>query len=80
MTAAFLHLPAEHRTVAELVYRAAREECEPGACPVAPFLERCVAQAVEELLDARVTAHLPIFALRRVRCCIRAGTCDCGSC
>ena len=75
---AFPHLPIEHRTVAETVHRAVREECEPGTCLVAPVLERCVVQAVEELLDARITSHLHIFALRRVRACIRAGTCDVG--
>jgi hypothetical protein len=80
MNAAFRHLPTEHRTVAESVYRAAKEECEPGSCPVAPFLERCVAESVEDYLDARITSHLHIFVLRRVRCCIRAGTCDCGEC
>ena len=76
----FPHLPIEHRGVAELVYRNALEECGPASCPVSPILERCVSESVESLLDARVTNHLSIFALRRVRCCIRAGTCDCGEC
>jgi hypothetical protein len=66
--------------VAELVYREAQEECAPGLCPVAPFLERCVTEAVEDLLDARITSHLHVFARRRVRCCIQAATCDCGEC
>jgi hypothetical protein len=80
MESRFQHLPTEYQAIAELVYRSAQEECAPGACPVAPFLERCVAESVERLLDARITSHVNIFALRRVRCCIRAGTCDCGEC
>jgi hypothetical protein len=80
MLSPFQHLSIEHRAVAELVLREAQEECLPGSCPVAPFLERCVAESVEGLLDARITSHLHIFALRRIRCCIRAGTCDCGDC
>ncbi|MCC6791599.1 MAG: hypothetical protein IT336_07945 [Thermomicrobiales bacterium] len=80
METPFQHLPVELRVVADLVYRTAREECPPDACPVAPFLAACVTESVERLEHARVTSHLPIFALRRVRCCIRAGTCDCGPC
>ncbi len=80
MLSPFQHLPTEHRAIAELVYRAAREECAPGACPVAPFLEHCVSEAVEAFLGAPITSHIQIFALRHVRCCIRAGTCDCGPC
>jgi hypothetical protein len=80
MESRFPQLPIEHRAIAELVFRSAQEECAPGACPVAPFLEECVAESVEALLDARVTSHLNILALRRVRCCIRVGTCDCGPC
>jgi hypothetical protein len=76
----FLHLPTEHRVIDDLVFRNAQEECESGACLLAPFLEQCVAESVEALLDARMTSHLHMFALRRVRCCIRAGTCDCGPC
>jgi hypothetical protein len=80
MESPFLHLPSEHRAIAELVFRAASEECPPESCLVAPFLEKCVSDSVEAFLDVPVTSHVQIFALRHVRCCIRAGTCDCGPC
>jgi hypothetical protein len=40
------------------------------------MLDRCVEEAVAGLAGSRVTTYVPLLALRRVRGCIRAGTCD----
>jgi hypothetical protein len=40
-------------------------------------LDHCVREAVESLRDSHLTTFVPLLALRRVRACIRAGTCDC---
>jgi hypothetical protein len=62
--------------IVALVRREAAEECAHGSCPVAPILDWCVCEAVAEFADSRMTAFVPRLALRRERCCIRAGTCD----
>ncbi len=63
-------------TVVANVMRAASEECEPGACLVHSVLEPCAREAVTTLWDSPIKAHVPLLALRRVRACIRAGSCD----
>lgn len=80
MEPAFAHLPVRQQVIADSVYREAREECPTDSCAFAPMLQTCVTQAVEEFADVRVTAHVQILVRRRVRCCIQAGTCDCGPC
>jgi len=66
--------------VAELVGRVAAEECPDERCPIAPVLGECVRDSVDRLHGARIPGFVPLLALRRVRCCIRSGTCDCGVC
>ena len=68
-------VPTEIDLIVALVKREAAEECAPGTCPIAPVLERCVRDSVAELWDSRIKTYVPLLALRRVRGCIRAGTC-----
>ena len=59
-----------------LVTREAQEECRDGRLPPL-VLDSCVHEAVESLRGSHITTFVPLLALRRVRACIRAGTCDC---
>jgi hypothetical protein len=77
---AFRHLPLDDQIIADFVYRKAREEFPPETGDFAPKLVDCICLAVNELSGRRVISLLPVLAYRRVRCCIRAGTCDCGEC
>jgi hypothetical protein len=63
-----------------LVTRVAQEECADNACSISPVLDDCVHDAVTQFSGSRITAFVPLLALRHVRCCIRAGRCDCGRC
>ena len=58
------------------VKREAAQECPPDGCVLAPTLDRCVRESVSALWSSRVKTFVPLLALRRVRCCIRAGSCD----
>ncbi len=63
--------------IERMVQRLAREECPDGACPIEPVLKCCVHDAVARLLSAgAITGYVPVLALKEVRNCIRAGTCD----
>ena len=67
--------PTEDRIVA-LVKRETEEERQ--AAQLSPLvLDRCVREAVDRYRGSQVTTFVPLLALRRVRSCIRAGTCDC---
>jgi hypothetical protein len=72
----FAQQTSDPRAIVARVLREAREECPPERCPIAPMLDRCVEEAVAGLGGSRVTTYVPLLALRRVRGCIRAGTCD----
>ena len=76
----FARVPDDLERVVALVTREAREECAPGACPIDPVLEECTRDAVANLWNSRIKTFVPLLALRRVRCCIRAGGCHCGDC
>ncbi len=45
-----------------------------------PDLDECVTETVTTLSRGNVSGFVPLLAIRHVRCCIRAGTCDCGFC
>lgn len=45
-----------------------------------PELDACVAETVTSLSAGHVGGFVPLLAIRHVRCCIRARTCDCGDC
>lgn len=45
-----------------------------------PDLDACVTEAVTSLSAGNVGGFVPLLAIRHVRCCIRAGSCDCGDC
>ena len=72
----FAQVPDDADAIVGLVKRGAAEECADERLPP-PALDRCVREAVDALWDSRIKTFVPLFALRRVRCCIRAGTCDC---
>ncbi len=74
MDGSFAQVPKDMPAVIDLVRREAREECLDGRLP-APVLERCVRNAVAAMWDSRIKTFVPLLALRRVRGCIRAGTC-----
>ena len=72
----FATVPNDPERVAALVKREAAEECGDHRLPP-QILDHCVHEAVDSLRDSRLTTFVPLLALRRVRACIRAGTCDC---
>jgi hypothetical protein len=67
----FATVPHDAEGIIALVMREAREECPPGACLIEPVLD---------LWESPIKTFVPLLALRRVRCCIRSGTCTCGTC
>ncbi|MDP9368820.1 MAG: hypothetical protein M3Q03_11185 [Chloroflexota bacterium] len=74
MDGSFAQAPKDMPAVIDLVRREAREECLDDRLP-APVLDRCVRDAVAAMWDSRIKTFVPLLALRRVRGCIRAGTC-----
>ena len=72
----FAAVPSDPEAIVALVRREAAEEClDDQLSP--PELDRCVRDAVEGLWDSRSKTFVPLLALRRVRCCVRARTCEC---
>lgn len=56
--------------------RFAREECHEGACPIESELISCVQQSVKEAsTGTTILTYVPVLAMRRVRECIKAGSC-----
>ena len=76
MNAYFKSIPSDQESVVALVTREAAEECRDDRLPPL-VLDSCVREAVESLRGSHITTFVPLLALRRVRACIRAGTCDC---
>jgi hypothetical protein len=76
MSTYFASVPSDPESVVALVTREAAEECQDDRLPP-QVLDHCVREAVESLRGSHVTKFVPLLALRRVRACIRAGTCDC---
>ena len=73
----FAEVPSDAEAIVALVRREAEEEClDDQHSP--PVLDGCVRDAVEGLWDSRIKTFVPLLALRRVRCCVRARTCACG--
>jgi hypothetical protein len=72
----FEKVPDDLESVVAIIKREAVEECEAGSCPVFWALDDCTRDAVSTLWDSRVKTFVPLLALRRVRSCIRAGTCE----
>jgi hypothetical protein len=72
----FASVPHDRESIVALVKREAEEECRDWQ--LSPLvLDACVREAVETLQGGRLPTFVPLLALRRVRACIRAGTCDC---
>lgn len=62
-----------------MVQREARDRCPVGCCSLSVSLEPCVHDIVSDLWQSsRITAFIPVIALRQIGDCIRAGTCDPG--
>jgi hypothetical protein len=76
MNTYFASVPSDQESVVALVTREAAEECQDDRLPPL-VLDSCVREAVASLRGSHVTTFVPLLALRRVRACIRAGTCDC---
>ncbi len=79
MDNSFAQVPTGAEAIVALVRREAAEESVDGRLPP-PALDRCVREAVFALWDSPIKTFVPLLALRRVRCCIRTGTCDFGEC
>lgn len=63
-----------------MVQREARDRCPVGCCSLSAALEPCVHHIVSDLWrSSRITAFIPVIALRQVSDCIRAGTCEPGT-
>jgi hypothetical protein len=75
MDNAFAEVPNDPEAIVALVKREAEEEClDDQLTP--PVLDRCVRDAVAGLWASEIKTFVPLLALRRVRGCVRAGTCD----
>lgn len=72
----FAQAPRDPDSVIALVTREAEEEWRDHHLPAA-MLDRCAREAVDRLRDSQIKTFVPLLALRRVRCCVRAGTCAC---
>ena len=68
-------VPKDPAAMVELVKQQAAEEWEEGGLPP-DLLDSCARRAVASALSGSVTTFVPVLALRRLRACIRAGTCD----
>lgn len=67
--------PKDPAAIVALVRQQTVHEWEDGGLPP-DLLDRCVHDAVAAVTDGRVGTFTAVLALRRVRGCIRAGTCD----
>jgi hypothetical protein len=76
MNTSFAPIANDQESTIALVTREAQEECQDGGLPPL-VLDHCVREAVDSLRGSHITTFVPLLALRRVRACIRAGTCDC---
>jgi hypothetical protein len=73
-------VPNDLERVVALVTRESREGCAPDVCLIDPMLDESTSDAVANFWNSRIKTFVPLLALRRVRCCIRAGDCSCGLC
>lgn len=68
---------AELEQLRQRAIRFAREECPAEFCPIESELIRCVDESVNAAAqNTRISTHIPILAMKRVRECIQAGTCN----
>lgn len=72
----FAQVPKDRESIIALVLREATEEWQ-EARRLPPELDACTREAIETLWESHVKTFVPLLALRRVRSCLRAGTCDC---
>jgi hypothetical protein len=66
--------------VVALVARSVLESAPDGVALRAREFDLCVRDAVTDLWESPIKSFVPLLAARRVRCCLRAGTCACGEC
>jgi hypothetical protein len=72
----FAQVRSDQESIIALVLREAEDEWEDHHLP-SPMLDHCAREAVDALWVSEVKTFVPLLALRRVRACARAGTCDC---
>jgi hypothetical protein len=64
----------------ERAIRFAREECQPDSCPIESDLVRCVQESLRIASEGTtILTYIPVLAMRRVRDCITAGSCETGA-
>ena len=66
----------DEESIVALVKREAADEWERKRLSSLTF-DPCVREAVDQYHGSHIMAFVPLLALRRVRSCIRAGTCEC---
>lgn len=71
----FAQISSDPESIVALVTREAAEEWRDEHLPP-PLLDRCAREAVNGLWVSQIKTFVPLLALRRVRSCVRAGTCD----
>jgi hypothetical protein len=71
----FAEVPDDPEIIVAQIRREAEEEWRAGHLAL-PDLDRCVREAVDMLWESEVRTFVPLLALRRVRSCIQAGTCN----
>ncbi len=76
MDEAQTQIEADTVAIAEALRERAHEMCPPDSCGLAPQLDECIDQVIAELADSPVRSFVPLLALRRVKGCIRVGTCE----
>jgi hypothetical protein len=71
----FAQVPDDRESIVTLVMREVEEEWRDEQLSFLS-LDHCVREAVDILWQSEVKTFVPLLALRRVRSCIRAGTCN----
>jgi hypothetical protein len=71
----FAEVPDDPERIVAQVRREAEDEWRARHLPFLE-LDRCVREAVDALWQSDVKTFVPLLALRRVRACLRAGTCN----
>lgn len=66
-------------SLVQYVTRIAASERSPDR-PWEPWMDTCVDEVVASFSESRLKTYVPLLALRHVRCCLRAGSCNCGEC
>lgn len=74
MADSFARVSDDAKRVVAIVRREAGNAC-PDGHPMAGILDDCARDAVRGLWGNRIETFVPLLALRRVRACVRTGSC-----